>query len=119
MLLLANNNITTSCNQIMQDEPNNSNNVITDVARTAATLQTTADLNTTNCRIVTSPVPIIPTSNTTSNISALPSTHTKSCFDVASPDLVNLKNITNHAEIVYSPMDIEVSFLMLFLIHGR
>ena len=103
----------------MQNEPNNCNNVETNLAQTAATVQATTDLNTTNGCIITSSVPIIPTSNTSSNMSVLPSTHTKSCFNVVSPALVNLKNIINHGEISYSPMDIEVSFLMLFLIHGR
>ncbi len=73
--------------------------------------------NPNNVPIGTSTAPIIITSNTVTDVTTLPSIYTKSCISASSPRLVNMQNVTNHNEMVFSPMDVEVSFSIFFLIH--
>ena len=108
------NNITTSYIEVTENEQNNSNNVKIDMHQKLTTSNNIVDTNTNDCVTVISPASTIPKSNITSNISTLPSVHAKSCLVESSSNAMTVSNLAHRDEMIYSPMNIEVSFLSCF-----
>jgi hypothetical protein len=113
-----NNNTTTLSSGMRENVQNNPSNVTTDMYQTTNISKNIDDTNTNNRVIDTSTASIIITSNTITDVTTLPSIYTKSSFSASSPRLVNMQIVTNPHEMISSPMDDEVSFLILFLIRA-